>query len=54
MLEGYGDFYRVSDFKTAVLLIQTSLEAVFMKRSSTRISWACSHGTKRLMELKYI
>ena len=28
LLEGYRDFYRISDFKTAALLIQTSLEAV--------------------------
>ena len=28
MLEGYRDFYRISDFNTAALLIQTSLEAV--------------------------
>ena len=28
MLEGYRDFYRVTDFNTAALLIQTSLKAV--------------------------
>ena len=28
LLEQYRDFYRISDFKTAALLIQTSLEAV--------------------------
>ena len=28
MLEGYRDYYRISDFSTAALLIQTSLEAV--------------------------
>ena len=28
LLEGYRDYYRVSDFNTAALLIQTSLEAV--------------------------
>ena len=28
MLEGYRDYYRISDFYTAAMLIQTSLEAV--------------------------
>ena len=28
MLEGYRDFYRITDFNTAAMLIQTSLEAV--------------------------
>ena len=28
MLAGYADFYRITDFETAALLIQTSLEAV--------------------------
>ena len=28
MLEGYRDYYRITDFKTAAMVIQTSLEAV--------------------------